>query len=180
MVAQSRTIYLTGACHLVAATSLLPILTNPTFSSTLRYPSPTWQGLARLEELVRKIRDLVDNRVEANLAAVSRTLLVDLPSDRSFTAEEFVASQAKFLRKQGDMLAIRCGSSPIPADRFVRFFGSASTPLWAVVMRSSALWSMPHVSTRRLQSACRPACKPQVQCMPTFGLLCLPALCCRQ
>jgi hypothetical protein len=40
------------------------------------------QGLARLEELVRKVMDTVDNRVEANLQAIQRTLLVELPADR--------------------------------------------------------------------------------------------------
>ncbi len=51
------------------------------------------QGLARLEELVRKLVDLLTNRVEANLEAVGATLLVELPADRSFTYEEFNASQ---------------------------------------------------------------------------------------
>lgn len=50
-------------------------------------------GLARLEELVRKVVDLVDNRVEGNLRAIIGTLLVDLPADKSFTYEEFMASQ---------------------------------------------------------------------------------------
>lgn len=45
---------------------------------------PVWQtqGLARLEELVRKLTDLVQHRVEANLEAIRATLLVDLPADR--------------------------------------------------------------------------------------------------
>jgi hypothetical protein len=54
------------------------------------------QGLARLEELVRKVVDLVDNRVESNLRVLANTLLVDLPSDRSFTYDDFIASQNKF------------------------------------------------------------------------------------
>ena len=41
------------------------------------------QGLSRLEELVRKLTDLVTHRVEANLDAIRDTLLVDLPADRS-------------------------------------------------------------------------------------------------
>jgi hypothetical protein len=40
------------------------------------------QGLARLEELARKLMDIVDNRVQANLDAVKGMLLVDLPADR--------------------------------------------------------------------------------------------------
>jgi hypothetical protein len=45
------------------------------------FPFPL-QGLARLEELVRKVMDIVDNRVEANLQVIQHTLLVELPADR--------------------------------------------------------------------------------------------------
>ncbi|CAD7698753.1 unnamed protein product [Ostreobium quekettii] len=65
------------------------------------------QGLARLEELVRKINDLVQNRVEANLKAISKTVMVDLPSERSFTYEDFINTQGKFIKKQGEMLGVR-------------------------------------------------------------------------
>lgn len=59
-------------------------------------PSPAAaQGLARLEELVRKLVDLVDNRVEANLAAIAATPLVELPSDRSFSVDEFATVQVR-------------------------------------------------------------------------------------
>lgn len=40
------------------------------------------QGLARLEELVRKVMDIVDNRVEGNLQTIQNTLLIELPADR--------------------------------------------------------------------------------------------------
>ena len=65
------------------------------------------QGLARLEELVRKLDDMLTNRVEANLAASAGTCLVDLPADRSVTADEFVALQAKLVRSQAERLSIR-------------------------------------------------------------------------
>ncbi len=65
------------------------------------------QGLARLEELVRKVVDLVDNRVESNLRAIANTMIVELPSDRSFTYDEFVTTQARFQKKQAEQLAIR-------------------------------------------------------------------------
>lgn len=53
------------------------------------------QGLGRLEELVRKVVDLVDNRVESNLRAIANTTLVDLAADKSFTYDEFIATQAR-------------------------------------------------------------------------------------
>ena len=65
------------------------------------------QGLVRLEDLVHKINDSLDNRVEANLQAISKMRLVDLPVDRSFTYEDFVATQAKFVKKQAEMLAVK-------------------------------------------------------------------------
>ena len=40
------------------------------------------QGLARLEELVRKLMDIVDNRVQANLDTIRAMQLVELPADR--------------------------------------------------------------------------------------------------
>ena len=65
------------------------------------------QGLHRLEDLVRKINDILDNRVEANLQSISKMRLVDLPVDRSFTYEDFVATQAKFVKKQAETLAVK-------------------------------------------------------------------------
>ncbi len=40
------------------------------------------QGLVRLKELVRRLVDVVDGRVNANLEAIQDTLLVELPADR--------------------------------------------------------------------------------------------------
>ena len=65
------------------------------------------QALARLEELVRKIKDLIDHRVEANLSSISKMRLVDMADDRSFAYDEFVTTQAKFVRKQAETLAIK-------------------------------------------------------------------------
>ena len=93
--------------------TLLPVLHTP------KDIAPYWhaavqlkalvclQGLARLEELARKVADMLTNRVEANLTASANTRLVDLPGDRSVTADEFVALQAKLVRSQGARLAIR-------------------------------------------------------------------------
>ena len=56
---------------------------------------------------MRKIKDLIDHRVEANLSSISKMRLVDLADDRSFAYDEFVTPQAKFVRKQAETLAIR-------------------------------------------------------------------------
>lgn len=62
------------------------------------------QALARLEGLVRKVADIRDNRVEANLQAISRMQLVDLPADRSFTHDDFLATQSKHTKKISQIL----------------------------------------------------------------------------
>lgn len=64
-------------------------------------------GLSKLEQLVTSINHMVESRVESNLKAISKTALVDLPADMSFTFEEFVARQSKFIRKQTDSLVVR-------------------------------------------------------------------------
>eukprot|EP00959_Pyramimonas_sp_CCMP1952_P349938 7331829-Pyramimonas_sp.AAC.1 len=64
-------------------------------------------GLARLEELIDKINDILENRVDANLKVVSRTMLIDLPSDRSFSFEDFVQTQTKFIKNASKSLIIK-------------------------------------------------------------------------
>jgi dynein heavy chain len=64
-------------------------------------------GLARLEELITKMNDMVDNRIEANLKSVSRIALIELPPDRSFTFEDFQSTQSRFIKKQTEELVIK-------------------------------------------------------------------------
>lgn len=52
-------------------------------------------GLSRFEELVRKLSDMIEHRIEGNLKSISKTLLVELPTDQSFTLEQFVTLQEK-------------------------------------------------------------------------------------
>jgi dynein heavy chain len=64
-------------------------------------------GLQRLEDLIRKINDIVDNRIDANLKSISKTVLIDLPPDRSFTFEDFVTTQSRFIKRQSEVMEIR-------------------------------------------------------------------------
>lgn len=50
---------------------------------------------------------MVDNRIESNLKMVSKTALVDLPQDKSFTFEDFIATQARFIKGKAQELSIR-------------------------------------------------------------------------
>lgn len=54
-------------------------------------------GLKHLRELVCSINDIIKNRIEKNLKDVSRTLLVDLPDDSSFTVANFVQMQQNYI-----------------------------------------------------------------------------------
>ena len=57
-------------------------------------------ALFNLNDLVDKIRDLVENRIDRNLQAVCRLMLVDLPTDESFTLEKFVQTQEGHIKGQ--------------------------------------------------------------------------------
>ena len=61
-------------------------------------------GLQRLEELVNKINDIVENRIEKNLKVIARMSLVVLPQDRSVTLEYFVSMQEANVRAQAEQL----------------------------------------------------------------------------
>lgn len=56
---------------------------------------------------MRRLVDCVAGRVEGNLTAVADTMLVELPTDRSYTYEEFNDSQKRFQKKQAEQLVIR-------------------------------------------------------------------------
>jgi dynein heavy chain len=62
------------------------------------------KGMDRLETLVRNINDVIGNRLEKSLKAVSQSLLVDLPENTSFTLDEFVDKQQQFVETQVKLL----------------------------------------------------------------------------
>ncbi|CAM9555204.1 unnamed protein product [Ectocarpus fasciculatus] len=68
------------------------------------YKGQVHHGLQKLEELVSNINDIVENRIEKNLKIVSKTLLVDLPDDQSFTVQEFVDMQRKHIVTRSRLL----------------------------------------------------------------------------
>ncbi len=54
--------------------------------------------------MVRNIKDIIENRIEKNLKMVSKTVLVDLPNDRSYNLEKFVDMQEKHITVQATSL----------------------------------------------------------------------------
>ncbi|CAM9783398.1 unnamed protein product, partial [Ectocarpus sp. 6 AP-2014] len=68
------------------------------------YRESVHEGLRRLEELIAKVNDIVENRIENNLKIISRAMLVDLPVDRAVTLEDFVSMQEQCVRTVTDKL----------------------------------------------------------------------------
>jgi len=62
------------------------------------------QGILKVEELINKISDILENRVESNLKWIGRTLLVEMPQNQSFTLEAFVALQEKVAKHKTAIL----------------------------------------------------------------------------
>ena len=75
-----------------------------TFVNIDSYKAHVQQGLQRLEQLVTNIYDIIQRRVEKNLRIGSRTLLVDLPADESFTVMDFVAMRKSHIGEKGGIL----------------------------------------------------------------------------
>ena len=61
-------------------------------------------GLKRLEELITKVNDIVDNRIEKNLKIISRSILVELPDHKEVTLDDFVALQETKVRESTNLL----------------------------------------------------------------------------
>ena len=68
------------------------------------YINHVHSGLKKLQELVICINDIIENSVEKNLKIVSKTLLVDLPENSSFTVSDFVIMQQSHIRGQSRLL----------------------------------------------------------------------------
>lgn len=68
------------------------------------YRNHIHSGLQHLEELVTNINDIIENRIEKNMRIVSKTMLVDLPVDQSFSLDEFVTMQGSNIKRAGALL----------------------------------------------------------------------------
>jgi len=63
------------------------------------------QGLSKLEQLIININDIMENRIENNLKALSKTVLVNLPQDaQTFTLDDFVEMQEVWIREESQKL----------------------------------------------------------------------------
>jgi dynein heavy chain, axonemal len=63
------------------------------------------KGLAKLEQLIININDIMENRIENNLKTLSKTVLVNLPQESStYTLDEFVEMQSQWIATESNRL----------------------------------------------------------------------------
>jgi len=63
------------------------------------------QGLAKLEQLIININDIMENRIENNLKALSKTVLVNLPQEaNTYTLDDFVKMQEEWIDNESKKL----------------------------------------------------------------------------
>ena len=82
---------------------VLPGLTTITWTSlnTKQYLDSVDAALFRIDDLVSKMNDIVENRVDKNLKGISRTSMVDLaPEKFPFVVEDFVTVQEQYVKNQ--------------------------------------------------------------------------------
>ena len=68
------------------------------------YKTHIQTGLKKLDELIININDLIENRIEKNLKLISRTMLVDLPTDITYTIDDFIKIQEQYIIQQSHIL----------------------------------------------------------------------------
>ena len=81
-------------------------------------------GLAALEDLIGKTRDLIDNRIERNLKAISQLQLVELPDDESFTLDKFVTVQERVIKHQTNVMVAKNQEIEEAVEDLIELIGS--------------------------------------------------------
>ena len=71
------------------------------------YKTHIHSGLQRLEDLITKINDIVENRIQKNLKQISRAVLVILPNERSVALDEFVLMQENAVKTTTHLLTMK-------------------------------------------------------------------------
>lgn len=62
-------------------------------------------GLSKLEQLIININDIMENRIENNLKSLSKTVLVNLPTDSAtYTLDDFVEMQSEWIDTESKKL----------------------------------------------------------------------------
>lgn len=85
-----------------------PGMTSMTWTSMNidSFVSAVQSSLSRFEFLINQMKDIVQNRIRANLELVESTQLFDIP-EQSFSLDEFASMQAKSIQRCTDLLAAK-------------------------------------------------------------------------
>jgi len=65
------------------------------------------EGIQRLEDTVVKVNGITENRMQHNLNLISKTLLVHLPDNESFSLEQFVRLQEQYIKEQSEFIDVK-------------------------------------------------------------------------
>ena len=89
--------------------TMLPGLTDLTWTSVNidMYLARVHKKMSNIQELVRKMNDILHNRIDSNLKEAARVMLVSLPEDQSATPDEFLAMQNRVVKDEGAALMIK-------------------------------------------------------------------------
>ena len=71
------------------------------------YIQKVHSGLQTLDVIVTQVNSIVEHRIFSNLKAISSALLVNLPEHQSFSLEQFVSLQEKYIKHQSDTMDIK-------------------------------------------------------------------------
>jgi dynein heavy chain len=71
------------------------------------FKTSIFAGLRKLDDMVKKLNDIVANRIQKNLKKISKTVLVTLPTDRSISLDEYVNMQESFVKSNTHQLAMK-------------------------------------------------------------------------
>jgi dynein heavy chain len=85
-----------------------------------QYKVSIMAGLSQLEELITKINDIVENRIQKKLIEISKKLIVDMPDDRSVALDEFVMMQETAVKTKTSALASKNMEIESAVDDLVR------------------------------------------------------------
>lgn len=83
------------------------------------YLNRVHQAIQNLDQLVTKVNDIIQNRIQANLRLVSSTLLVNLFDDH-FSLDQFVSVQEKHIRQQSEIMDIKNKEVEAAADDVIQ------------------------------------------------------------
>ena len=64
-------------------------------------------GVQKLDSIVKKVNDIITDRIQANLKTISNTLLVDIPLNVSFSLDQFISLQERHVQSQYQLINIK-------------------------------------------------------------------------